>query len=307
MKRNWKEEHGGYLRNEHGIVLGQDMSAQLKITDNACTIVRQKRGGMIYRAGGNGSVLVIGPDRSGKLVGNVIPTIFDYRGSILSIGYYNCEYKSTFIFRNKISTVYNYEIKNTENGNDLICDLEGIDFFNGNKPVTVYVSTAKSNIGKIKTELQKAIKKILKGRKNMFGEMKHSLLIIIDDFLELGISNLLKKYIPLLAGRNIHFLVISQSLRQLSLEIKDSNRFLELFNHIVFYSPAVVDEEDYCHLKHLKNFNKTSEGEEFVSDFRKLSWENIVIMTAWNNHPPIIGKKVIYYDDKRYNIKAGCL
>jgi hypothetical protein len=275
------------------------MSARLKIVDKAYAVIRQKKGGMIYRTNGNGSVLIIGPDRSGKSVGNVIPTIFDYRGSIFSIGYYNDEYERTSNFRRKISNVYNYEIKNSHDGCILFRDLEDINFFYNDKPSTIYVSVSKSNIGSEKMEVQRAVEKICELPKEPTRATKHSLLIILDDFLELGIVNFLEKNISLLKRWNIHFLLICQSVGQLAFEIKDFDGFFRLFSHIVFYPPGV-----------LENLSEITDGEKFMPKVDRVSCENIVIVEPWSEHPSIIGKKIIYYDDKRYKMSKrsdGCV
>jgi hypothetical protein len=130
------------------------------------------------------------------------------------------------------------------------------------------------------------------------------ILIIIDNLPSEELFIFLNKYIPIMKGYRVNFLVIIRSFLQITPFYETAEPFLDLFEYIVSYPEfGNKNGEFLCRqvefrkkMTRYKNIDKKFPFEKVV----KMGPDDIVIYDCNNCLDLIFAGKVSWYNDKRY-------
>ena len=123
-------------------------------------------------------------------------------------------------------------------------DIVFSDFY-GNKPISLYLTIPNSDIDRvsplIRLIVQFLIRRFAEKEIDDTYELKNRILFLLDEFPLLGRFDFIEKQLGILAGYNIIFLLIAQSVQQIKKLYGDKNPFFDHCKYWVTYQTGDLD------------------------------------------------------------------
>lgn len=212
-------------------------------------------------------------------------------------------------------------------------DFKLSDFYESKEPISLYLTLPFGDVDRIMPVFQLIIDFIV--RRFSSGELragekekvlKHPILFMIDEFPVLGNMKFLATSLGILAGYGLRFYLVVQAYQQLVKIYGQENTFIDNCRYILIYAPNnPQDAEKFSKMIGKKSVTKenlsvsgsryavalnnlNSSSQEVAVDLinpdelMKMPYEDCIILG--HNMPPYMGKKNIFYADKRFSWKV---
>jgi type IV secretion system protein VirD4 len=205
-------------------------------------------------------------------------------------------------------------------------------FFDSDKPISLYLTVPVSDIDRLSPIIRLLIIYLLR----RFSEsetnindikIKHRILFLIDEFPLLGKFDFIEKSLGILAGYNIVFLLISQSISQLKKIYGDKNAFFDNCKYWVTFATGDLDnakaisemigketiyKENVSYSQDKKSLGTPNASVQGQDIERNLINPNTIMQLPpeyliffGQGLRPYIGKKIIYFSMKKYTSKIS--
>ena len=210
-------------------------------------------------------------------------------------------------------------------------DFSVDDFINGKNGISLYLIVPYAHIQRISPVFRMLITFMIKrfsdGATNANEvKLKIPCLFLLDEFPVLGYFPDIARNAGILAGYGVTFFIVSQSLNQIVDVYGENHPFLDHCKTIILYAPGnYKDAKTFSEsignrsvlLDNISSSgNKLEAGYKNISrssqetstslinpdELMKLEFNRAIIMNQ--GMPPYKGKKVVYYEDKRFKDKA---
>lgn len=212
-------------------------------------------------------------------------------------------------------------------------DFKLSDFYESKEPISLYLTLPFGDVDRIMPVFQLIIDFIV--RRFSSGELragekekvlKHPILFLIDEFPVLGNMKFLATSLGILAGYGLRFYLVVQAYQQLVKIYGQENTFIDNCRYILIYAPNNPQDAD----KFSKMIGKKSVTKENLSvsgsrfsvalnnlntssqelavdlinpdELTKMPYTDCIILG--HNMPPYMGKKNVFYADKRFSWKV---
>lgn len=212
-------------------------------------------------------------------------------------------------------------------------DFKLSDFYESKEPISLYLTLPFGDVDRIMPVFQLIIDFIV--RRFSSGELragekekvlKHPILFMIDEFPVLGNMKFLATSLGILAGYGLRFYLVVQAYQQLVKIYGQENTFIDNCRYILIYAPNnPQDAEKFSKMigkKSVAKENLSVSGSRYAvalnnlntssqeiavdlinpDELMKMPYEDCIILG--HNMPPYMGKKNIFYADKRFNWKV---
>lgn len=212
-------------------------------------------------------------------------------------------------------------------------DFKLSDFYESKEPISLYLTLPFGDVDRIMPVFQLIIDFIV--RRFSSGELragekekvlKHPILFMIDEFPVLGNMKFLATSLGILAGYGLRFYIVVQAYQQLVKIYGQENTFIDNCRYILIYAPNnPQDAEKFSKMigkKSVAKENLSVSGSRYAvalnnlntssqeiavdlinpDELMKMPYEDCIILG--HNMPPYMGKKNIFYADKRFNWKV---
>ena len=214
---------------------------------------------------------------------------------------------------------------NTESS-DLLFD----DFY-GDKPISLYLTVPFSDISRvaplIRLIIQFMVRRFAEKEIDAGYELKNRILFLIDEFPLLGKFDFIEQQLGILAGYNIIFLLIAQSVKQINKLYTDKNPFFDHCKYWVTYQSGDLETAKFVsemigketvYKENASMSGKKSEmglgnmslqGSEIERNLLNpdhllhLPHENMIVFG--HGMHPYIAKKIAYYSHPSFKDKAN--
>lgn len=214
-------------------------------------------------------------------------------------------------------------------------ELSSSDFLNSNYPISLYITIPYSDFDRLSTLIRIFISFFV--RRFTSGEAGYDVkrlsfktLFLLDEFASLGSFSFMEKTMGIIAGFGITFFLIVQSLNQLINLYGEKNPFMEHCRVWITFAPGdyhsaelfskIIGQETVWKEQVSTSGSKLDIGMKQMSiqgnevarnlinpdEIMKLEPNQLLVFA--HGMPPYRGKKVVYYDDKRfmYNANLPC-
>lgn len=207
-----------------------------------------------------------------------------------------------------------------------------LDYFEkSDRPVSLYLTLPYAHTSRLSPLLRLFISILI--RKFSDGETQHDnrklknpLLVILDEFDKLGKFPELQEAMGILNGFGVHFLLIVQSISQLREIYGQNHQFFAHCKNVVFYAPGEIESgkmaSEIIGKDSVWKSNTSTSGSRFSvsldnlnisgsemardiinpDEVLKLPLDQFIMITQ--GKPPYIGKKCVYYEDQRFNMRV---
>ena len=212
-------------------------------------------------------------------------------------------------------------------------DFKLSDFYESKEPISLYLTLPFGDVDRIRPVFQLIIDFIV--RRFSSGELragekekvlKHPILFMIDEFPVLGNMKFLATSLGILAGYGLRFYIVVQAYQQLVKIYGQENTFIDNCRYILIYAPNNPQDADKFskmigkksvtkenlsvsgsrYAVALNNLNSSSQevAVDLINpdELMKMPYEDCIILG--HNMPPYMGKKNVFYADKRFNWKV---
>jgi type IV secretion system protein VirD4 len=210
------------------------------------------------------------------------------------------------------------------------CDFSLSDFVDSATPISLYLTVPYSDVDRIAPVFRLLITFILKQFSD--GETRHGsvrlknhLLFLLDEFPVLGCFPFMEQVMGVLRGYGINFLIVCQALSQLVKLYGPNHSFLDHCTVQALFAPGKLqDARDFSDAIGTQtvmqerisrggrrfsvsmgnlNFSDSDLGTKLINpdELMKLPGNECLVMA--HGMPPYIGKKIAYYQDKRFSWK----
>jgi type IV secretion system protein VirD4 len=216
-----------------------------------------------------------------------------------------------------------------ENSSDSEFSLS--EFETSDVPISLYLTIPNSDRDRIAPLIRMFI--LLMSRKFSSGEtqatdrkLKIPILFILDEFDKLGKYDELHTNMGIHNGYGIHYFLIIQSLHQLTDLYGREHSFLAHCQNTILFAPGEIESakllSEMIGKKSVKVRNVSNSGSMFSTSLEsmslsaqeqavdlinadeamKMTMDKMIVLSQ--GQPPYRGKKVVYYEDKRFKEKA---
>jgi type IV secretion system protein VirD4 len=211
-------------------------------------------------------------------------------------------------------------------------DFDLSDFITSEAPISLYLTVPYSDIDRISSVFRLLITFILKqfsDGETQYGSvrLKNHLLFLLDEFPVLGSFPFLEQVMGVLRGYGINFLIVCQALSQIIKIYGQNHAFLDhCVVRAIFQPGKIEDAEKFCQeigkqtvsqekvsrsgkrfgvsMGNL-NFSDNDLGTNLINPDELMKLPAAECLVTAHGMPPYIGKKIAYYQDKRFMWKLG--
>lgn len=210
-------------------------------------------------------------------------------------------------------------------------DFSVDDFINGKNGISLYLIVPYNHITRISPVFRMLItfmiKKFSSGETNANDvKLKNPCLFLLDEFPVLGYFPDIAQNAGILAGYGVTFFIVCQALNQIINVYGENHPFLDHCKTIILYAPGsikdartfsesignrsvLLDNISASGTKYEVGWRNVSRSSQETStslispdELMKLEFNRAIIFNQ--GMPPYKGKKVVYYEDKRFRNKA---
>lgn len=210
-------------------------------------------------------------------------------------------------------------------------DFSTDDFITSKNGISLYLIVPYNHIKRISPVFRMLIsfmlKKFSSGETNVNAvKLKNPCLFLLDEFPVLGYFPDIALNAGILAGYGVTFMIICQALNQIVDVYGENHPFLDHCKTVVIGAPGsikdarmfseaignrsvLLDNISASGSKYQAGFNNISRSSQETStslispdELMKLEFSRVIVMNQ--GMPPYKGKKVVYYEDKRFKDKA---
>jgi type IV secretion system protein VirD4 len=205
-------------------------------------------------------------------------------------------------------------------------DFRARDLMNADAPVSLYLDVPPADLTRVKPLLRLMVIQFCQRLSEDFGNAKHDLLWMLDEFPVLGKMDFWESALAYIAGAGMKAVMICQDLKQLDKHYGDNNAIMANSHTKVTFAPndektarrisellgkTTVDEKRVSFSSDYQAMVKSSQNESYnhvgrplltPGEIMQLPFEEELILRAGKR--PVRARKVLYFQEEHFQRRA---